>query len=236
MSDGYDVLERSGSRDGNTAIHPRRVGSDARPVRSLAFEDDAGDVVDLATALASAGIDLTLGETSGTDSLALGPFSQAQGNHAVALGESASATEVDATALGGSSQALASDTTAVGFGAYVDGIESVAVGRGSYAPGSSVAVGKDAFGYVDGTVALGHNAEAQEAGSLALGTGTVVATVGLARIGTDALAFGATSGTVPDAALSNGEMTVEMNETAGAFVLRGKDSTGTVRTAQVAWQ
>lgn len=56
-----------------------------------------------------------------------------------------------------------------------------------------------------------------------------------ARVGGDQLVFGGSRDTVPDTDLSNGELTVEMDEGAGAFRLRGRDSTGTLREATVAW-
>jgi hypothetical protein len=55
------------------------------------------------------------------------------------------------------------------------------------------------------------------------------------RIGGNALILGATSGVVPDTAINNSELVLEIDEANTNIVIRGKDSSGNVINATVSY-
>jgi len=159
----------------------------------------------------------------------------------VAIGQNASA----GTSGGESSQR----SVAVGDNAVAESI-AVAVGEGAEATGATsgalgsnaVADSEDAFAFgvgadatATGAHAMGRDTVASANDAIAIGRSVTTATANVSRIGGAQFVFGATRDTIADADLNNGEMTAELDESNSAFRLRGKDSSGTVREATVAW-
>jgi hypothetical protein len=190
------------------------------------------------------------------DAMAIGPDGcQALASDTIAIGEDAQAYEPNGICIGKGSNTDGQRTVAIGSngpnvsaGAQASADYSIAIGTGSTVPPGvkeySMALGYDASAYEPHSVALGAFSECVQNGerSVAIGTGTTVITPGVARVGDgsatnapDQLVFPATQDTIADADLNNGEMTAEMDESAGAFRLRGKDSNGNIREATVPW-
>lgn len=122
--------------------------------------------------------------------------------------------------------------TAVGMSALRgDGVAST----GNYATAIGYDAGRDNTG--DNAVLIGHEAGKTNSadGAVVIGSGTSVSVANGGRIGVDQLVFGGSRDTFVDADLNNEELTIELDETNSAFRLRGKDSTGTVQEATVAW-
>jgi len=85
-------------------------------------------------------------------------------------------------------------------------------------------------------VALGQFSEASGNRSVAIGGDQVDMPVDDAgRIGVDQLVFGAAQNTVGDADLNTQELTIDADESNNQFVLRYKDSSGTIQTASLGW-
>ncbi len=107
---------------------------------------------------------------TGTNSVAVGPLSQASAENALAVGTNALAEAADATAMGFSAEASAAGATALGTKALASQAQSVAIGSAASAGGSrSVALGADAVSSVDNATSVGANATANANNSLALG-------------------------------------------------------------------
>ncbi|WP_121822871.1 hypothetical protein [Halostella salina] len=173
------------------------------------------------------------GMVAGQQAVGIGPASDATGTKSVAIGNSAWAKPSGAVAIGSSTTTDGADATGVGISAEADADGSVAIGKASSVFGNS----PHGFEPAPDGIAIGSGSEVTKGATeaIAIGSGTTVGTPGLARIGADQLVFGGTRDTVTDSNLQNGELTVEMDESAGAFRLRGKDSNGNVREATVPW-
>lgn len=147
---------------------------------------------------------------------------QAQEN-AVRLGNSAALSAEDGAAIGPYAESNAQYAIALGRNAIASGYRSMALGRGSEAN-------------TDYAVTIGDVATASAQNALVTGRNETVATANVARIGQNQLVFGGNDGgTIANADLNNGEITIEFDEANTQFIIRGKDSSGTVQTATVTY-
>lgn len=127
--------------------------------------------------------------------------------------------------------------TGFGEGFTADGNRSVAIGEGAAAPSNadrSVAIGENADSTLD-SVVIGQATAANAQNVVAIGRNAEVGNEGGGRITVDQLVYGATQDTFANADLNNGEMTIDADEANSQFILRYKDSNGTVQTATIAW-
>jgi len=153
--------------------------------------------------------------------VAIGQSATADGSQSICIGNGTftGSTDTGAVVIGNSASAQSPNVIALGEST---GVENVTASNGA-------------------TVVIGQGAEANGADGAVLirpgqpGTTEVINTSGLARISTDQLAFGGVRDTVADADLKNSELVVELDEANSSFRLRGKDSTGTIREATIAW-
>lgn len=125
-------------------------------------------------------------------------------------------------AIGNDTSIADSGNIAIGNDSQSSFIDTLAIGR------NSVSDGQD-------SVAIGHEASANSSDSIAIGPDATSDTSGLCVIGADQLLFGGEKDTVDDADIPDGYLTVELDESNGAFRLRGRDSDGTLREASVSW-
>jgi len=167
-------------------------------------------------------------QATARNSMAIGEGSQAYGTGSISIGKAAKTNESVATG----SVAIGSNTNSTSRGALSQSPYTIAIGSAATVPPTTD----------DNSIAIGKSTIATEANCIAFGAGTSVGTPKVARIGDgsvsegpDQLVFTATQDTIADGDLNNGEMTAEMDESAGAFRLRGKDSNGNIREATVPW-
>lgn len=195
---------------------------------------------------------------SGEDSVAIGrDANAAQG--AVAIGDGPDADVVRSIAIGENISTSAAATergVAIGYGTAL-GTSSVAVGPLATAYNQGVAIGDNAYGDGQGSISIGRDTSAgigtsnyvgiaigQGAsitgnGGIAIGANRDVVTTGNVRIGnrTEAsqTSITATLGNIADADLQPGDFCVGIDETNTQFVLRAKDSSGTVVSGTVGY-
>jgi len=193
---------------------------------TIAVGNDANATAQFASAVgkgtrATADGATTLGndaDAEDTDCLAIGRGSRA----------GVSASRPRSTAIGGATVADAADTLALGYGA-----DASATGDHAHATalgGGSSAEGQDAL-------AVGYNASATGFKSVAIGPNCSTDENNVARISgdVDGVIMGTSEFTVGDADLNNEEMTIQIDESAGAFRLVARDSNGTIQSANVSW-
>lgn len=161
----------------------------------------------------------------------VGRYASTEGSRNVYIGDG-----VDSVVRG------VSKAVSIGYGSRVVLGESVSVGAGALSAERSVGIGDDAeaaaeFDDSDITeaISIGADSRARKSGSISIGAGTTINESDVARIGSDQLVFSGVSGTMPDASLNNSEITLEIDEANSQFVIRGKDSSGTVITGTVAY-
>jgi len=235
-----------GANIGDGQVHARGT---AVGVSTIADAD--GSVALGADAESTAADTIAIGDTAlgtASDALSIGDASIANSQQAIALGADATTSGDGCIGLG--YQADGGGTRGIGIGYQTFGApNAVAIGEQAGVGSSGVAIGQFAFGFGgsevcigpsasaggSNAVALGSSASASSSGEIAIGPSAGLGVANAAHVAADQLVFGGTRDTASDADLSNGEMTVEIDEANSAFRLRGKDSTGTVREATVPW-
>ncbi|MFC1768114.1 hypothetical protein ACFLZ2_06215, partial [Candidatus Margulisiibacteriota bacterium] len=130
---------------------------------------------------------VAMGDSSsagGTQSFAVGSYTQATGQGAVAMGSSTVAIGNNSFAMGGGSQAKSSTSFAMGSSVTASGESAVAMGGGSLASGSA------SFAMGSGTQALGTQSVAMGGGTVAIGSNSVAMGGGSTASGIYSMAMG----------------------------------------------
>lgn len=200
-------------------------------------------------------------QSDSVDSISIGRSSSVSFDNSVAIGSNSLVNTANSIAIGEGASAEAPTTgdPAISIGRNASAETGVVVGNSSFNQGvNGVAIGvssqiTDSGGGTEDSIAIGNNVSVSDGtqdsivigtdssidngafGSVVLGRFSSVAVDNVARIGTDQTVFGGTQDTLPDGNINNGELLVELDEGTGAFRLRGRDSTGTLREATVAW-
>lgn len=200
--------------------------------------------------------------TGGAQAVAIGEQAQADVN-SIAIGNLADATQGSSDGMiiigdnAGTNQFTGTDGIAIGVGAIAStGGNQVALGKNTNAQSTGIAIGLGASGSGTGGIAIGRNASADSStatltgiaigdgatinsfGGIAMGQSRTVQTAGNARIGDPEqgqTSITGLNGNIADADLQNQDLCIDIDEANTQFVIRAKDSTGTVVTGTVAY-
>jgi hypothetical protein len=170
----------------------------------------------------------------------------------VEIGNGATASYTDSVAIGDGASANSSTDVGIAIGPNVGPRHSsIQIGEGGSVKDNEVIIGcnvtAENWGHRVGIgngisltggadqCVVGGSASASQPETIAIGSGVSVDTQGVARIGESQLVFSAVQDTIADADLNNSEVTIDIDETGSQFIIRAKESDGTVVTGTVGY-